>query len=495
MLGLEKLVGAGEEFMKAQINSANVCTIIGVCHLMKLDASLQFQATNYLHQNASSILARKEISHLPRESMVGLLTAGIDCVTEEDRFQGIVTWGDENKGKNMLSESIADMLSLICFSGMDPVFLQQTVLPTGLLPNAMGDPEQKRVISGSSRKRPLDNVAAVNGAGRPSKVQINLAHSPVSVVASVDSTVEALLALNGASSGSVRSGLIRSGLVRSASVRSALICDPLGLNGGSSTCTDGGSLALTVSPSALAGPSEPITKDLIDKRRERNRVAAKLSRIRKKLFIEWLMSRAQQLEQEKQFIIGTFASVQSEKDHRKTMSSIQADVVNARIFVKSEQESPAGVSMGGGPSNNLQKALTDAGAHKAHVDRLRAKENRDRKRLFYDSLKKKVDIQQVEVGCYRNALGAEFGVQFAKELLSRFHPSAIPKEPKNRTIEPKNRTIIAQPGSVPKGKHNAMPGTFPKGNAMEAGAPAGTARTAVTSCGIVQAKSRNIGQY
>ena len=65
--------------MKAQINSANVCTIIGVCHLMKLDASLQFQATNYLHQNASSILARKEISHLPRESMVGLLTADIDC--------------------------------------------------------------------------------------------------------------------------------------------------------------------------------------------------------------------------------------------------------------------------------------------------------------------------------------------------------------------------------------------------------------------------------
>jgi hypothetical protein len=162
----------------------------------------------------------------------------------------------------------------------------------------------------------------------------------------------------------------------------------------------------------------------MEKRRASNRKAAKRSRLRKKIFIEWLQQRAQLLEKDRH-IIETSLQL---GEHTQCLEVIKCEVAKLKPVIEEEikdgenqaQEDPKEKAKRKRWSDPLEKLERYRERNREH-----AKKSRQQKKVFIEDLVMKVNELQKESEVIRATVIKELGEGEAGELLSKVSDPAL----------------------------------------------------------------------
>jgi hypothetical protein len=163
----------------------------------------------------------------------------------------------------------------------------------------------------------------------------------------------------------------------------------------------------------------------MEKRRASNRKAAKRSRLRKKIFIEWLQQRAQLLEKDRQLIETTLKETGGE--HERCLELIKGDLAKL-------DGDPDAVGDDEGDSSQEPKEKAKRKRWSDPLEKLEryrernrehAKKSRQQKKVFIEDLVKKVNDLHKRSEIIRATVEKELGETKAKELLSKVTDPAL----------------------------------------------------------------------
>ncbi|XP_071078772.1 BTB/POZ domain-containing protein 9-like [Haliotis cracherodii] len=125
--GFVELEGAISDYLKAILNSRNVCFIYDLANMYNL-ASLCQVCKEYIDRNASDILHSEPFLTLSQSSVKQLICTDSFCAPEIDIFKAIKSWADQNQGQDP-----TPILDSVRFSLMTMQELLNDVRPTGLV--------------------------------------------------------------------------------------------------------------------------------------------------------------------------------------------------------------------------------------------------------------------------------------------------------------------------------------------------------------------------